>query len=122
MASNQNDPRRTIAEAFIRMVADDLIPAETAAESLHQAYVALRLDVAEVTRLVAAAVEASVAKAKVDADVHAIWDYVPDEFEYGSLSRSGECEVADSLAERFGREYEAAVAALVDAVPLAVSA
>lgn len=107
-----SQPGRVIAEAFVRLVVDDLVPAETAAEQIIVSGGCPHLPLTEVTNLVAAAAEALSTRDRMRDNPSLIWDIAPDEYEYVTAGSVAELEVAETVSSRFDAEYEDAIAQL----------
>lgn len=107
-----SQPGSVIAEAFVRLVVDDLLPAETAAEQIIVSGGCPHLPLTEVTNLVAAAAEALTTRDRLRAEPSLIWQHVPDEYEYVTAGSPAELEVAEAVSARFDVEYEDAIAQL----------
>lgn len=117
--------RRRVVEAFVQLVVDGMIPAESAAECLHPAGFAPDLDMAEVTRLVADAAGWQVDRDRLIADPSIVWEYAPP-----SLADSvadlwagthAERVMADEYANRLDAKREVAIDTLAAEPALSVA-
>lgn len=117
--------RRQVVDAFVQLVVDELIPAESAAECLHPAGFAPDLDLSQVAALIADAAQWQVERDRLMADASGVWAYAPADMDDDVAERfAGSREervLADEYANRLDAKRDVAIDTLAAEPVLAVA-